>query len=151
MSSKYFADSVESIGGVRALLLRIQEMGLLCHLGWRMSIENWSGPLHMSVLTQFPRGSGGLVGVPPRRIHNPEFSLINAGRGIQVDGSDVKWDNVTFTADTAIISVDETDPLVVASCHFGGDMSVTKGTFTIVWNHSGIFNAPVEALQQAEI
>ena len=54
------------------------------------------------------------------------------------DGADTSWTTATFTTAHAVIyDVTNTNSLM-HSIDFGGDQSVTAGTFTIVWNAAGI-------------
>ena len=54
------------------------------------------------------------------------------------DATDISWTSATFTTAHAVIyDVTNTNSLM-HSIDFGGDQSVTAGTFTIVWNAAGI-------------
>jgi hypothetical protein len=54
------------------------------------------------------------------------------------DATDSEWTSATFTAAHAVIyDVTATNNLV-ASIDFGGDQSVSSGTFTIQWHADGI-------------
>jgi hypothetical protein len=55
------------------------------------------------------------------------------------DDSDTQWTNATFTARYGIIYDDTTNPKYLVVClDFGGNKSVTAGTFQINMNASGI-------------
>jgi len=54
------------------------------------------------------------------------------------DADDESWTTATFTTAHAVIyDVTNTNSLM-HSIDFGGDQSVTAGTFTIIWNAAGI-------------
>lgn len=66
---------------------------------------------------------------------------------LSLDAGDAAWTSATFTARYAVVldstpGTDATRPLI---CYvdFGADQSVTTGTFTIVWNASGIVTITV--------
>lgn len=54
------------------------------------------------------------------------------------DAADTSWTSATFTAyHAALYSVTNSSSLI-ASVDFGGEQTVTSGTFTIEWNSAGI-------------
>lgn len=55
------------------------------------------------------------------------------------DATDVEWTSATFTAYHAVIYDDTVSDNLVLSIDFGGEKSVTSGTFTIIWSANGIF------------
>lgn len=59
----------------------------------------------------------------------------------RMDASDVSWTGASFTARYAVIYKDtgvaSTSP-VIAWVDFGGDVTVTAGTFTIQWHANGV-------------
>lgn len=61
---------------------------------------------------------------------------------LSLDANDVSWTSATFTARIAVIYVDTagastTDPLL-GYVDFGGDQTVSSGTFTIQWHVDGL-------------
>lgn len=55
------------------------------------------------------------------------------------DATDVSWTTASFTAAHAVIYDDTTtNDDLIASIDFGGDQTVTAGTFTIQWHADGI-------------
>lgn len=61
---------------------------------------------------------------------------------LMLDGADTSWTSSTITARYAVIydstpATDATRPLI-AYVDFGADVSTTAGTFTIVWDATGI-------------
>ena len=54
-----------------------------------------------------------------------------------LDASDVSWSNATFTARWGVL-YNTTDSKIKAIFDFGGNKVVTGGTFTVVWNSSGL-------------
>ena len=61
---------------------------------------------------------------------------------LRLDAADVSWTSATFTARYAVVYVDtagasSTDP-VLGYIDFGGDQTVSSGTFDIVFNASGV-------------
>jgi len=54
------------------------------------------------------------------------------------DGTDTSWTSATFTTAHAVIYDSTNTNSLMHSIDFGGDQSVTAGTFTIVWNAAGI-------------
>lgn len=61
---------------------------------------------------------------------------------LRLDAADVSWTSASFTAAFAFIYVDtagaaSTDPLL-GWVDFGGNQTVTSGTFTIQWDATGV-------------
>lgn len=61
---------------------------------------------------------------------------------VRLDAADAQWTTATFTTRRAVTWVDTagastTDPLL-GWVDFGGDESVTSGTFTIQWDSTGV-------------
>jgi len=54
------------------------------------------------------------------------------------DATDISWTSATFTTAHAVIYDTTNTSSLMHSIDFGGDQSVTAGTFTIVWNAAGI-------------
>ena len=54
------------------------------------------------------------------------------------DGDNVAWTTATFTAAHAVIYDTTNTSSLVASIDFGGDKTVSAGTFTIQWSGNGI-------------
>lgn len=54
-----------------------------------------------------------------------------------LDATDVAWASATFTARYGVL-YNTTDSKIKAIFDFGGDKVVTGGTFTVVWNSSGL-------------
>ena len=54
------------------------------------------------------------------------------------DGDDTAWTSATFTAAHALIYDNTNTNSLVASIDFGGDKTVSAGTFTISWHNDGI-------------
>lgn len=58
---------------------------------------------------------------------------------VKWDGTDLSWNGATFTAAHAVIYNDtHASDIVVCSIDFGGDKTVSNGTFTIQWHANGI-------------
>ena len=70
------------------------------------------------------------------------------GSGIaQFDAADASWSSSTITARYAVVydsspASDATRPLI-GLLNFGGDISSTSSTFTVVWDSRGLFAFPV--------
>jgi hypothetical protein len=64
---------------------------------------------------------------------------VTQGATTKFDGTDVAWTSATFTAVHAVLWDNTTagDDLI-CSFDFGGDKTVTAGTFTIQWHANGI-------------
>lgn len=60
---------------------------------------------------------------------------------IRIDASDAQWTSASFTARIAVVYKDtgtnSTSPLIIY-VDFGGDETVSSGTFTIQWDSTGI-------------
>lgn len=54
------------------------------------------------------------------------------------DATDEAWTSATFTAAHAVIYDSTASDNLIASIDFGGDQSVSSGTFTIQWHADGI-------------
>jgi hypothetical protein len=68
-------------------------------------------------------------------------TLVATAGVLTYDAADTAWTTATFSGVRGTILHDDTltsGPLIVA-VNFGSDFAVTAGTFTIVWNASGIF------------
>lgn len=67
-----------------------------------------------------------------------------ASNEIRMDATDVSWSTATFTARYAVIYKSTgsaaTSPLI-AYVDFGADQTVSAGTFTIVWDATGVIKA----------
>lgn len=65
----------------------------------------------------------------------------SASNTVSLDASDAQWTSASFTARYAIIykstGVSSTSPLL-GYVDFGGDETVSSGTFTIVWAATGV-------------
>jgi len=62
---------------------------------------------------------------------------VTAAATTKWDGDNVAWTSATFTAAHAVIYTAGTGR-IIASIDFGGDKTVTDGTFTIQWDADGI-------------
>lgn len=56
------------------------------------------------------------------------------------DADDVSWTTASFTAYHAVIYDTSVTNDLILSIDFGGEQTVTSGTFTIQWNTEGILN-----------
>lgn len=61
---------------------------------------------------------------------------------MRLDANDASWTSATFTARIAVVysntaGATSTDP-VLTYVDFGGDETVSSGTFTIVWDSTGV-------------
>lgn len=61
---------------------------------------------------------------------------------MRLDANDAQWTSATFTARIAVVysntaGATTTDPLLTY-VDFGGDETVSSGTFTIVWDSTGV-------------
>ena len=64
---------------------------------------------------------------------------VTQGSSTKWDADDVAWTSATFTAAHAVIYDDTlTNDDLIGSIDFGGNQSVSNGTFTIQWNVNGI-------------
>lgn len=54
------------------------------------------------------------------------------------DADDTAWTTASFTAYHAVLYDTSNSNSLIASLDFGGAVTVVTGTFTIVWNSSGI-------------
>lgn len=65
---------------------------------------------------------------------------------VRIDSDDAQWTSSSFTARIAVVykstGVASTSPLIIA-VDFGGDETVSSGTFTIQWDATGIGFADV--------
>jgi len=57
---------------------------------------------------------------------------------VKIDADDAQWTTATFTARYACVYSTTAPYKIRAIYDFGGDKSVTGGTFTIQWNSSGL-------------
>lgn len=72
------------------------------------------------------------------------LTLVGASNQIQMDAADAAWTTASFTARKGVVYFDtagasSTDPLF-SWVDFGGDNTVSSGTFTIQWDATGIAN-----------
>jgi len=64
---------------------------------------------------------------------------VTQGSTTKWDGDDVEWTTATFSAYHAVIYDDTlTNDDLIASIDFGGEKSVSAGTFKIQWHENGI-------------
>jgi len=73
---------------------------------------------------------------------SPTFAYTAGTNTLTLDAADTSWPSSTITARYAVIydstpSTDATRPLL-AYVDFGADVSTTAGTFSIVWDATGI-------------
>jgi len=54
-----------------------------------------------------------------------------------LDAANVSWSSASFTARYGVL-YNTADSKIVAIYDFGGDKTVTSGTFTVTWNASGL-------------
>lgn len=68
-------------------------------------------------------------------------SYDTASAQIRIDANDAQWSSSSFTARIAVVYKDtgtnSTSPLII-SVNFGGDETVSSGTFTIQWDSTGV-------------
>lgn len=74
-------------------------------------------------------------------IASPTVTYDSASNEIRLDAADTAWTSASFTARYAVIykstGVASTSPLL-GYVDFGGDETVSSGTFTIVWDSTGV-------------
>ncbi|MEV0357088.1 hypothetical protein AB0H71_13605 [Nocardia sp. NPDC050697] len=75
---------------------------------------------------------------------SPTFAYTSGTNTVTLDAADTSWANSTITARYAVIydatpGSDATRPLI-AFVDFGANVSTTAGTFSIVWDATGIVN-----------
>ena len=63
---------------------------------------------------------------------------VTTGTTTKFDGDDTAWTTSTFTAAHAVIYDLSNTSSLIASIDFGGDKTVSAGTFTIQWSGDGI-------------
>lgn len=61
---------------------------------------------------------------------------------MRLDGADASWTTASFTARIAVVYVNtagatSTDP-VLTYVDFGGDETVASGTFSVIWDATGV-------------
>lgn len=54
------------------------------------------------------------------------------------DADDVSWNSATFTAYHAVLNNVTASNNLICSIDFGGPITITSGTFTLVWDSAGI-------------
>lgn len=67
---------------------------------------------------------------------------------VKFDADDLQWTTATFAAAYAVIYKDTGNPVtspLIGYVNFGGEVSVTAGTFTLSWHANGIFTITVGA------
>ncbi len=88
---------------------------------------------------EVPNGSGYTTG--GATLGSKTSTIV--GSTLVLDGADLSWAAATFSGVRGVLLYDDTiatpvnDPALVGVT-FGADFAVTAGTFTIVWNASGI-------------
>lgn len=73
---------------------------------------------------------------------SPTFTYTAGTNGMMLDAADTSWSSSTITARYAVVydstpGSDATRPIIAYS-DFGADVSTTSGTFSIVWDSTGI-------------
>ncbi len=63
---------------------------------------------------------------------------VTEGATTKFDGDDVAWTTASFTAAHAVIYDSTNTNSLIASIDFGGEKTVSSGTFTIAFNVAGI-------------
>lgn len=82
-------------------------------------------------------GTGYSAGGTTLTVATPTTS----GTTAYIDFTDVEWTSATFTARGALIYNSTESNKAIAVLDFGGDYSVTAGTFRIVWPTADASNA----------
>lgn len=90
-------------------------------------------------LTNEISGTGYTAG--GEEITTKAVSVDTASNETRLDGDDVSWSAASFTARYAIVYMDSgtpsTSPLL-GYVDFGGDETVSAGTFSITWDSTGV-------------
>ena len=63
---------------------------------------------------------------------------VTTGTTTKFDGDNTAWTSSTFVAAHAVIYDNTNTDSLIASIDFGGDKTVSSGTFTIQWHTDGI-------------
>jgi hypothetical protein len=63
---------------------------------------------------------------------------VTVGATTKWDGADVAWTSASFTAAHAVVYDDTNSSSLICSIDFGGEKTVSAGTFTIQWSTDGI-------------
>lgn len=88
---------------------------------------------------EVPNGSGYTTGGTAITTSTPTYDT--GTNEVRLDATDAQWTSASFTARYAVIYKDTgvagTSPLL-GYVDFGGDETVSSGTFTITWDSTGV-------------
>lgn len=108
-----------------------------------------NGHLYMCIVAGTSGGSAPTWPTVARQtVTDGTVTWAEIGGGInQFDAADASWSSATLTARYAVVydstpATDATRPLI-GLLDFGGDVSSTASTYTVVWDARGLFAMPV--------